>query len=329
MRTVKGLSILLLLFTLSAMIAAQMKVDVRLVNVVATVTDERGRYVGGLTADDFTLEEDGIVQKIAHFSQDTDIPVSVGIVLDTSGSMDRKIRTAVDSVDRFLRRIHPDDEIFLMTFSSQPALRQEFTSDREKLSEALGKIRPVGGTSLYDALSQSLQVIRKGRHDKRAILLISDGQDTSSVRTLDHVLQLIRESELLVYSLGITPLTYGDRTEHVPFTWPLPLPGTPTRRGVPVTSRRDEVDMRVLQDFGENSGGRSFLLAESFAGGRGAEIEKVLTQIADELRSQYTLGYYPTHPDDGRYHTIRVSTKGGHLVRARRGYLAGSSNPPR
>src|SRR5438094_7360211 len=113
-----------------AVVAAQVRVDVRLVNVIATVTDNRGRYIPNLTQDDFTLYEDGKIQEISHFSQDQNVPVSVGILLDTSASMDRKIRTAVEAVDRFIRRIQPDDEIFLMTFSGQPFLRQDFTDDR-------------------------------------------------------------------------------------------------------------------------------------------------------------------------------------------------------
>ncbi len=100
------------LFTVCVGLAAQVRVDVRLVNIIATVTDDLGRYVGNLTADDFLVQEDGTPQKISHFSQDHDVPVSVGILLDTSGSMERKIRTAVDAVDRFIRRTNEDDEIF-------------------------------------------------------------------------------------------------------------------------------------------------------------------------------------------------------------------------
>ena len=134
------------LFAICAGLAAQVRVDVRLVNIIATVTDESGRYVGSLTADDFVVQEDGAPQKISHFSQDHDVPVSVGIILDTSGSMERKIRTAVDAVDHFIRRTHEDDEIFLMTFSSEPMLRQDFTNDRSKLSQALRKMWVTGGT---------------------------------------------------------------------------------------------------------------------------------------------------------------------------------------
>src|SRR5947207_6937139 len=180
-------------FSLCAGLAAQVRVDVRLVNVVVTVTDSRGRYIPNLTEDDFVLEEDGWAQHISHFSQDRNVPVGVGILLDTSGSMDRKIRTAVDAVDRFIRRIHQDDEIFLMTFSGQPFLRQDFTDDREKLSQALRRIFPTGGTALYDALSESVNKIHASRHDKRAILVITDGEDTASITRLEDVLQSIRD----------------------------------------------------------------------------------------------------------------------------------------
>src|SRR5512134_322069 len=119
----------LCLLTLATASVAQLRVDVSLVNVVATVTDERGRYVLGLTAEDFILREDGDPQKIAHFSFSDDLPVSMGILLDTSGSMENKISTASAAVERFLQATHPDDEIFLMTFANRPHLEQDFTSD--------------------------------------------------------------------------------------------------------------------------------------------------------------------------------------------------------
>ena len=306
---------------LCAALAAQVRVDVRLVNVIVTVTDGRGRYIPDLTQDDFILEEDGRAQQISHFSQDRNIPVSVGILLDTSGSMDRKIRTAVDAVDRFVKRIHQDDEIFLMTFSGRPVVRQDFTNDRERLSEALRRIIPTGGTALYDALSEGVTKITSGRHGKRAILLITDGQDTASASRLDDVLENIRISDLVVYPIGISPLTYARGRDRNAWGWP--LPGLITgKSGTP--SKRDEVDMNVLRAFAENSGGRAFLLAESLLG-RGSQIEKVLDSIAEELRSQYTLGYYPPRADDGRYHSIRIRTRTGDAVRARHGYVARSS----
>src|SRR5262245_53019694 len=188
---------------------AQMRVDVRLVNVVATVTDTRGRSIPNLKVDDFVLEQDGKPQQITHFSQDQNVPVSVGILLDTSGSMDRKIRTAVEAVERFSRRIQQNDEIFLITFSGRATLKQDFTDDREKLSQALRHVNATGGTALYDALTEGLMKIHSGRHSKRAILLITDGQDTASTAKLDDVLQSIRQSDVLVYPVGISGLTYA------------------------------------------------------------------------------------------------------------------------
>jgi VWFA-related protein len=306
----------------AGVIAAQVRVDVRLVNVVATVTDNHGRYIPNLTADDFILEEDGAVQEISHFSQDQNVPVSVGILLDTSGSMDRKIRTAVESVDRFIRRIDEDDDIFLMTFSGQTALRQDFTNDREKLSQALRHITPTGGTALYDALGEGLSRLRTARHTKRALLVITDGQDTASVTKLDHVLKSIRASEVLVYPIGISPLTYAMNGN--PGTIDVAISAFLRPKTTSSQSHRDEVDLNVIRALSESSGGRAFVLAESITG-RGVEVDKVLGTIAEELRSQYTLGFYPAKPDDGRYHQISVRVRTGDTVRARRGYTATSS----
>src|SRR5499427_10634651 len=121
-----GLLLLIAAVLTAPIVAAQLKVDVALINVVATVTDETGHYVSDLTQDDFIVEEDGAQQTIAHFSQSNDLPVSMGIVLDTSGSMERKIGTATTAVERFIRTVHRDDDIFLMTFSNRPDLLQDF-----------------------------------------------------------------------------------------------------------------------------------------------------------------------------------------------------------
>src|SRR5215468_11201809 len=120
------LGLILLIFVLLAVpiIAAQLKVDVALVNVVATVTDDTGQYVADLTQDDFSIEEDGKAQTISHFSQSNDLPVSMGVLLDTSGSMERKIGTATSAVERFIRSIHKDDDIFLTTFANRAELQQ-------------------------------------------------------------------------------------------------------------------------------------------------------------------------------------------------------------
>lgn len=217
--------------------AAQLKVDVQLVNVVATVTDARGRYVSDLTADDFIVKEDGQVQAIARLTQSTDLPVSVGVVLDSSGSMGRRIETATNAVERFIRTIHKDDDIFLMTFSTRPTLAQDFTANRDRLAAALRQVTVFGETALYDALEQSLKHLRGGKHVKKAILLITDGQDTASYINVDEATRDVRESEMLVYSLGIqardsAPFSTGTGPTRVPSTPPI-IVTDPTGRRTP------------------------------------------------------------------------------------------------
>ncbi len=199
-----SLALFMLLLVLP-LVAAQLKVDVALVNVVATVTDETGHYVADLTQGDLVVLEDGKEQKISHFSQSNELPVSMGVLLDSSGSMERKIGTASTAVERFIRSIHKDDDIFLMTFANRPDLRQDFTDDRERLARALRRVVVGGGTALYDALDEGLQKIKQGKHEKRAVLLLTDGEDTSSFITFDQAKSMVRESELLVYCLGISP----------------------------------------------------------------------------------------------------------------------------
>jgi Ca-activated chloride channel family protein len=281
------------------------RVDVRLVNVYATVIDSSGRYVQGLRQNDFVVEEDGRRQVITHFDHNQNTPVSVGIVLDTSGSMRRKLDTAVEAIDRFVRTIHPDDDVFLMGFENEPSLLQDFTNDRARLRKALRNTDSDGGTALYDALELALDKIRSGANKKHAILLVTDGQDTASSTSFAEVRRRIRESELLVYALGIAPAA-----DFSPFGF--------GRRG----AGRDTVDMNVLKTLASDSGGRAYPVSEDTLGGRNSQFQKILDQIAEELRNQYTLGYYPSHDDDDKYHTINVRTRFGYYVRARRGYVA-------
>jgi Ca-activated chloride channel family protein len=321
-RAVFTISLLLMGLTLAAQTPTALRFDVRLVNVIATVTDDAGHHVSNLTAKDFTLLEDGVPQKITHFTQDYDVPVSVGILLDTSGSMQGKMSAATAAVERFLNSVHQDDDIFLMTFARDVQLEQDFTSDRRKLSRALKNISVSGGTVLYDALQEGLEKIRSGRHDKRAILVISDGFDAGSRKTkLDQLLSTIRGAEVLVYGLGTAPTIYADPAEHVPFTLPTQRSAARgVRRGTPAPSATTAVNMNVMKQFAENSGGQAFLLTDTFIDRDGPEIDKVLNSIAAELRAQYTLGYYPSAPDNGRFHTIKATTQGGHKVRTRTGY---------
>ena len=194
----------------SASVAGQKQEEFRfrsgvdLVNVTATVVDRNGRFIPGLRQSDFIVYEEKELQEVTHFSNER-VPVSLGLVLDTSGSMvGEKLTNALMAVDRFLTKLlSPEDEIFLYKFSNFPELVQDWTTNRQTLSRAIRRISANGGTAMYDAIAESVPLAQTGQHRKRAVVLISDGNDTDSQVSLNEVKQLIRESEVMVYAIGI------------------------------------------------------------------------------------------------------------------------------
>lgn len=308
MRTVAGTTVVLLL---SALLCAQFTVKVALVNVIATVVDSKGRTVPNLTVDDFIVDEDGQPQTIKHLLPTADLPISIGVVLDASGSMQSKMRTAQSAIDRFLTMIHKNDEVFLMTFAMRASLIADFTSDRTTLTHALSTgVNIGGGTALYDSLYQALQKVKQGRYEKKAVLLVTDGEDTTSLTRFDQTLENIREADMLVYSVGIKGAPGFDM-------------GTDSVSGNSSSSASNSttVDMKVLNRFGEASGGRAWEISEAAFG---KNLDAVLETVAAELRSQYSIGYYPTHPvNDGKWHSVRIRMKNrDYSARARKEYLA-------
>jgi VWFA-related protein len=236
---------------------AQFTSGVLVVNVVATVVDGKGRTVPNLTGDDFIVEEDGQPQTIKHILPTADVPVSIGVVLDASGSMQSKMRTAQRAIGGFFSAIHKDDEIFLMTFANRASIVADFTSDRAKLTNALlSGVNLSGGTSLYDSLYQALEKVKQGRYEKKAILLVTDGEDTSSLTRFDKALENIREADMLVYSIGIKGAPVFDVAADSGS-------GGATASALSNTT----VDMKVLNRFGEASGGKAWEISEP---GRGA-----------------------------------------------------------
>ena len=308
----QGVCTTVVVILLGALVCAQFRGDALLINVIATVVDGKGRTVPNLTSDDFIVEEDGQPQTIKHLVPSADLPISLGVVLDASLSMETKIRTAQRAVSRFFSMIHPDDEIFLMTFTRRASLIADFTSDRTKLTNALMTgVNLGGGTSLYDSLYQALQKVKEGRYQKKTLLLVTDGEDTTSLTRPDKALQDIRESDMLVYSLGIKGAPVFDLGTDA-------LSGN--ARSSPLNNNNTSVDMKVLNRFGDASGGRAWEIAEATFG---KNMDLVLETIAAELRSQYSLGYYPTHPaKDGKWHSVRIRMKNSdYVARGRKEYL--------
>ena len=308
------------------------RTGVELINVSATVTDARGRFVGGLTKDDFEVYQDGELVEITHFSNER-VPVSLGIALDTSGSMEgRKMDAARRALDRFLfDLLGPDDEVFLYEFNYTPVLLQDWTTNRDRLSRAIRDIRPRGGTALYDAVAASVPRVGEGRHFKKALLIISDGNDNNSETDDRDLRQLIRQSEALIYAIGIdgdsAPTGWNRRGPSIgiPGPTPFPFPGggrqpprMPTgRTGIRSGNRDDRVNVTALRDITDDSGGRTEIIRNV------DDLDPATAGIADELSRQYYLGYPAKTEKDGQWHSIRVDVRNtAYRVRSRRGFTA-------
>jgi Ca-activated chloride channel homolog len=310
------------------------KSGVDLVNVTATVTDESGRFVPSLTKDDFSIFENGRRQEISHFSNDR-TPVSLGILLDSSGSMTAdKMAAARSAIDRFIYDLlGKDDELFFMEFASTARVGQAWTTDRAAISHAVGRVDPVGGTALYDAIAKALPMAAAGRHKKKAVLVISDGNDTSSTISAALLRQQIRDSEVLVYALGVDGAVQREsgRTRPPIIGVPVPNPFPPARPRRPIQfppiigggggtwtrNTGERVNPDALREVTDDTGGRTEIV-------RGfGDLQAATARLADELSKQYSLAYSSTEERDGRWHPIRVEVRDRrHTVRARRGYMA-------
>src|SRR5687767_3275693 len=180
------------------------KSGVELINVTATVTDRSGRFYSQLRKEDFLVFEDNKPVEVTHFNAER-TPVSLGIVVDTSGSMvGEKWSAAVNSIDRFLNMMSDElDEFFLYRFSANADLVADWTTDRNRLANSLRRIHPNGGTAMYDAAAEAVPMAQSGQNRKKAVVIISDGNDTSSRVGVSDVKQVVRETEVLVYAVGI------------------------------------------------------------------------------------------------------------------------------
>ncbi|MBA2733870.1 MAG: VWA domain-containing protein [Acidobacteria bacterium] len=268
-----------------------------LVTLTVTVTDTYGRYVSGLDKKAFKVFEDKEEQEIEYFSDD-DTPVSVGILFDVSGSMSQdKIRKAREALSRFIQTSHDSDEYFLIGFNSRAQLLMDKTRDGDAVLNKMTFVETKGNTALYDACYLGVEKVTRGVHNKRAILLISDGQDNDSRYTFSEVRRLLKESDVVVYSIGI--LGGND-------------PG----------SSLGMEGQATLDEMSAVSGGKAFFPNTS------AEMDELFERIALELRHQYSIGYSPKNfKNDGKWHKLKVKVTPPRglprlFVRSREGYYA-------
>lgn len=272
-------------------------VNTDLVTLTVTVTDQYGRYVSGLQQNAFKVFDDKEEQEITYFSDD-DAPVSVGIVFDLSGSMSGdKIMRARQALSRFIETSHNSDEYFLIGFNNRAQLLMERTRDGDAVLNKLTFVQTKGQTALYDACYLGVEKVQRGTHPKRAIILISDGQDNDSRYTFSEVRKLLKESDVVLYGIGI--LGGSD-------------PGSPL--GMEGQS--------ILDELASVSGGKAFFPNSS------AEMDEIFERIALELRHQYSIGYKPkSFTNDGKWHKLKVKVTPPRglprlFVRNRDGYYA-------
>jgi VWFA-related protein len=274
---------------------------VNLVVLRATVRDHKGAPVAGLGKDDFQVYEDKVPQQIESFSHE-DVPVTVGLVIDNSGSMRSKRSDVINAALAFARSSNPQDQMFVVNFNEHVSMglpgNVPFAGSEAQLETALARNKADGMTALYDAVAAALEHLKKGKWDKKVLIVISDGGDNASKLKLAEILSMVNQSSAILYTMGIFDDNDDDRN-----------PG-------------------VLKQFSKISGG------ESFFPGTLQEILPICEQIAHDIRNQYTIAYAPANrKPDGTYRAVEVkarksSSRGRLTVSTRAGYSAPVSAPP-
>lgn len=268
-----------------------------LITFTVTVTDTYGRFVSGLGKSAFTVLDEKKPQEITFFSDD-DAPVSVGVLFDVSGSMSGdKVRRARDALSKFVQTSHNSDEYFLIGFNSRAQLLLDKTRDGNAVLDKMTFVQTRGNTALYDACYLGVEKVQRGAHPKRALLLISDGQDNNSRYTFNELRRLLKESDVVLYGIGI--LGGGD-----------------------AGSALGMEGQGILDELANVSGGKAFFPRSP------AEMDDIFEQIALELRHQYSIGYKPSNfSNDGKWHKVKVKVTPPRglprlFVRTKEGYYA-------
>jgi Ca-activated chloride channel homolog len=276
---------------------AVFRADTRLVVLPVTVVDRSGHLVTNLTQSAFQVFENGIQQEIRLFRQE-DVPVSLGLIIDNSGSMRDKRDGVKNASLTLVKESNPEDEVFVVNFNDDAYLdTRDFTSDLKELEEALSKIDARGGTAMRDAIRMSIDHVReKGSKDKRVLVVITDGDDNASMISLENLVRAAQQSEVLIYAIGL--LADENRRD----------------------ARRAE---RALRALAQATGGDSYFPKHV------NDVDRIAKQVARDVRNQYTIAYSPTNQElDGSFRQIRVVANGPNrpTARTRSGYYATSES---
>jgi Ca-activated chloride channel homolog len=273
------------------LLAQSFRARVDIVQVTVSVTDANGRLIPGLTKADFRVWEEGAEQEVTQFT-DQRVPVSLGVLLDASDSMrGQPIVDAREAVDRFVGELlEPEDEAFIATFNHLPRLASQWRRPPATLRNVLAGVRPSGGTAIYDALAGTARLFDRRTHTRAALVLISDGADTASDRTLHQAVDVIRRTDSFVYAIAIDS---------------------------PDARAGSRVSPEALREVTSLSGGYTEVVRSA------ADLGPATARIADELNTQYLIGYTSSRPPDGTWRALRVRVRNGeYFVRSRRGYVA-------
>jgi VWFA-related protein len=265
---------------------------IEITSITATVVDHEGHPVTNLPREAFEVYEDGVKQTVTQFTRER-VPIGLGVLLDISDSMfGKRMDDARAAVDKFLfELLDPADQFFLMAFNHRPRPLTGWTREQGDVRHALAGLRPSGGTAIYDAILEALPIVETRSRQRAAILVISDGADTASTATLRELRPALRRSDAFVYAIAID---------------------SPERQ--PINTR---VDAAALREITAENGGRTEIVQNS------AQLDEAAARIAEELNSQYVLGYTPPRGADGQFHSLRVRIAGSDdRVRARNGYVA-------
>jgi Ca-activated chloride channel family protein len=275
-------------------------VKVRLVVLPVTVTNRQGEFVPGLAAGNFQVYEAGRPQAITLFEHE-DVPVTVGLVVDNSGSMGPKRPGVLAASQAFVKSSNPGDEMFVVTFNQRVSLglprSLPFTSDLGALQGALSSKPAAGNTALYDGVAAGLQHLKGGTGERKALIVVTDGGDNASRTTFPNLLQMAESSNAVIYTIGILDETYSGENP------------------------------RVLKQLAKATGGQAYFPQSA------SEVSSVAEQIARDIRRQYTIGYVPAAAAaNGGYRSVRVKARaagdGKLRVRTRAGYLIPPEAPP-
>jgi Ca-activated chloride channel homolog len=275
---------------------SKIRVDVNLVVLHTTVLDDRGRFADGLKEENFRVLEDKAEQKLAVFKRE-DIPVSMGLVIDNSGSMRDKRPRVNAAALTLVEASNPQDEAFVVNFNDDfyLDLDKDFSSSIPELKEALERIDSRGSTALYDAVIGSLDHVRKGAKDKKVLLVVTDGEDNTSHNSLEKTIKEIQKTDTVIYTIGLL----GEESKK--------------------NAKRAK---RALEEIAKASGGLAFFPENV------ADVKDICENVAHDIRNQYTLAYYPTNQKrDGTFRSVTVDVipprgRGKLTARTRNGYYA-------